>query len=211
MVGMGKKFWVTLEYFLLLLVPTVIMQDVRILAYRPLIMGMTLVYILLVASREHYSLDALGLTFQGFRPALRRIFPWSLLLVIGMTLVVYLLPRQVVLPLLGQDGLSFPLTVRLALYIFTSVPVQEVIYRSYLMLRLETLGFPARVTNVLGVLAFTLGHVPFQSPLMLAVAALLGILYVWSYRQNQNLLALCISHAFVGASLMVVRNSLIPF
>jgi membrane protease YdiL (CAAX protease family) len=79
------------------------------------------------------------------------------------------------------------------------------------MLRLEVVSGSNVVAGVLAAVAFTLGHVPFQSPLMLATAALLSVLYVRAYQRDRNLLALCVSHAMVGASLMLVRNSLVPF
>lgn len=211
MIRMGEKLWVICEYLLLIAVPTLLMQDIRVLAYRPLIMGLTIVYISFMSWRKRYTLPALGLRTDNFLLALGHVLPGSILVIIGMSLVAYLLPRTVVVPLLGADGLAFPLLVRLVMYIFASVPVQEMIYRGYLMLRLEVVSASNTGAGVLAAVAFTLGHVPFQSPLMLATAALLSVLYVRAYQRDRNLLALCLSHAMVGASLMLVRNSLVPF
>ena len=54
-------------------------------------------------------------------------------------------------------------------------------------------------------------YVPFHSPIMLLVALTMGITYIFNYQEYRNLLAITISHAVVGAVLIMVRNFYLPY
>ncbi|KKU43047.1 MAG: hypothetical protein UX59_C0031G0008 [Microgenomates group bacterium GW2011_GWA1_46_7] len=112
----------------------------------------------------------------------------------------------------GTDPLSISsFSARLAFYVFGSAPVQELIFRGYVTWRLEQVFHNRAWIYFLSVGVFTLLHTPFHSPIMVMVALFLGIVYLHNYLIHRNLLAVSLSHAFIGAVLIFFRNAYLPY
>jgi CAAX protease family protein len=75
---------------------------------------------------------------------------------------------------------------------------EEFFFRSYLLRRLEQLGFPAVLSVAVSTLLFCAGHV-YQGPLGLATSAGLGVLFAVVYLRRRSLHVIAIAHGLYNA------------
>ena len=202
-----------LEIILLIGLPYYLMtSQTTILAARPLLMGLGGFYCLLQLFRSRVTLPTLGLTRHNFSPALRSLALPSLLIVLAIYSLLALSSDSTRLWLIGSDPLSISnFAARLAFYVFGSATLQEFIFRGYLTWRLEKAQLSHTWLWILSVGIFTLLHLPFNSPIMSGVALTLGILYLANFLRYRNLLAVSLSHALVGAGLIILRHFYLPY
>jgi len=210
---MSKPIVLYLEIFFLTVLPLYFMTTkTSVLAARPLLMAVGGLYCALRLLRGHARLTDLGLTLKNFAPATRALILPSLSLIIFVYLLIFFSPASIKLWLIGTDPLSISsFSARLAFYVFGSAPVQELIFRGYVTWRLEQVFHNRAWIYFLSVGVFTLLHTPFHSPIMVMVALFLGIVYLHNYLIHRNLLAVSLSHAFIGAVLIFFRNAYLPY
>ncbi len=210
---MTKALFLLLEILIALGLPIYLMGSNQfILAARPIVLGIGGVYVGLILWHYHASHRDIGITRAKLLPSLRSLVIPSLVSIATIIFILGIAPTTTRLWLIGTDSLTVShLSTRLIFYIFGSSPVQELIFRGYLTYRLRQV-FSRRFWIILiSTLIFIAAHVPFKSPIMLIVAALLGVYYILNYLKYQNLFAVTISHAFVGSILILVRNYYLPY
>lgn len=210
---MTKLLLLSLEILTVLGLPIYLMGSNQfILAARPIVLLIGGVYAGLLLWRNRATHRDIGLTRSKLLPSLRSLVIPSLVTVATIIFILSISPTPTRLWLIGTDPLTVPqLTTRLIFYMFGSSPVQELIFRGYLTYRLQQV-FPRKFWIVLvSTLIFIAAHIPFKSPIMLIVAAMLGVYYILNYLRYKNLFAVTISHAFVGSILILVRNFYLPY
>jgi membrane protease YdiL (CAAX protease family) len=87
-----------------------------------------------------------------------------------------------------------------------SVPLQEIIFRSLLIPRLEMIIGQKPLLILFNALLFGLAHAIFGSGWFVAATFLLGIFWSWLFVKYRNLLVILPSHALVGAVFIVIFN-----
>lgn len=210
---MKKTIALYLEIFVVLGLPLFLMgSNHLILAARPILLAVAGIYCELILRYYHATYKQVGLTLHNFGSALTTLILPSLVTILVIMLLLMTVRSDTRLWLIGTDPLILPSVVmRIIFYIFGSVPVQELLFRSYFTYRLEQV-FDSKAWIIgLSIFVFTLAHVPFKSPVMLLVALMLGYFYIINYLKYKNLLAIIISHAFVGTVLILVRNFYLPY
>lgn len=210
---MSKIFWLFAEVIIALGLPIYLMGSNQfILAARPILLGIGGIYVGLLLWHARATHRDIGITRSKFLPSLRSLTIPSLVTIATVIFLLSIVPSSTRLWLIGTDPLTVPsLGTRLIFYIFGSAPVQELIFRGYLTYRLEQVFRDKRWLILLSTIIFVTAHLPFRSPIMLLVAALLGIYYILNYLKYKNLFALTISHAFVGGILILIRNFYLPY
>lgn len=209
---MRATLFFLLEVLLLYFLPLFAMgRNPTLLTLRPYFFALGGIYILLQALRARVSLRSWGITRTHIFSASLALLPLTLLLPLGAYLILQFVSPQARLWLIGYDMLSYSLPTRLLLYIFASVPIQELIFRSYLVWRLERLAYSPRLIIALSTFLFVLGHVPFRSPIMIIVSLFMGYSYARLYQRARSLYPLIFSHALAGSLLMIVRNYFLPY
>lgn len=210
---MTKALALFLEILLALGLPIYLMGSNQFfLAARPLVLGIGGVYVGFVLWRTRATHRDIGLTRSKLLPALRSLVLPSLVSIATIIFILGVSPAEVRLWLIGTDPLTVThLSTRLIFYIFGSSPVQELIFRGYLTYRLKQVLKSRFWIVVISTFVFIASHIPFKSPIMLVVAALLGVYYILNYLKYKNLFAVTISHAFVGSILILVRNFYLPY
>jgi membrane protease YdiL (CAAX protease family) len=114
--------------------------------------------------------------------------------------------------LVGYDSLPpVPFATRIVSYMLLSAPVQELIFRGYITWRIKEVYVKREQIEMLSVALFTLAHLPFHSPLILVITFFMGLIYIKNYEKYQNIYTVIISHALVGAALLIIRNAWFPF
>lgn len=170
------------------------------------------IYCVLVLRLSRATYKQVGLTLRNLWPSLYNLIIPSLITIATIILLLVIVSGGTRLWLIGTDPLILPSVVmRIIFYVCGSVPVQELLFRSYFTYRLEQVFESQTWIIALSIFVFTLAHVPFKSPVMLIVALMLGYFYIINYLKYKNLLAVIISHAFVGSVLILVRNFYLPY
>lgn len=210
---MYKTITLYLEIILVLGLPLILMgSNPFMLAARPVLMAIGGIYCVLVLRLSHATYKQVGLTLKNLLPSLYDLIIPSLITIATIVFLLVVVGADARLWLIGTDPLILPSVImRIIFYIFGSVPVQELLFRSYFTYRLEQVFESKTWIMGLSIFVFTLAHLPFKSPVMLIVALMLGYFYILNYLKYKNLLAIIISHAFVGAVLILVRNFYLPY
>ena len=210
---MFKTIILYLEVIIILGVPVFLMgTNPSVLASRQFMTVIGAFYCWGVLRHYNAKFADIGLTLRNFRQALVNLITPSLVIIAFAMAVMYVASDMQRIWLIGTDTLKYsPMWSRLSVYIFISAPLQELIFRGYFTYRLEKIVKNNHWLLTLSILVFTLAHVPFRSPLMVLVALFMGITYIFNYQKYRNLLAITVSHAVVGAILMIVRNFYLPY
>lgn len=210
---MTKTLYLLLEIIFALGLPIYLMgTNEFILAARPILMGVGAVYVLLVLWYNQATHRDIGVTRSKLMPSLRSLVFPSLVTIATIIFILGIVPTETRLWLIGTDPLAVPqLSTRLIFYVLASSPIQELIFRGYLTYRLRQV-FTSQVWIIfVSTLIFMAAHLPFKSPIMLIVAALLGVYYILNYLKYKNIFAVTLSHAVVGSILILVRNFYLPY
>jgi len=161
----------------------------------------TLIYLVIFIKLIGYDKTQLGLNKRNFLSSLKSIFPFTLLIFIILFLVRLFQPS-----LFGLD-LSYssikPILLRIFYYSIISVPVQELIFRSYVINRLEQFSGNKYFLITASALIFGLAHWPFNSILLVVGSLIFGIFLAINFLRYRNLYTPLIVHSLVGLALML--------
>lgn len=210
---MSKAVALYLEIIVVLGTPLFLMgASPFILAARPILLAIAGIYCVVILRYYRVTYKQAGLTTANLVPALIALLLPSLMTIAMITMLLMTVKQDTRLWLIGTDPLILSsISMRIMFYIFGSVPAQELLFRSYFTYRLEQVFENKMWISGLSIFVFMLAHVPFKSPIMLLVALMLGYVYIVNYLKYKNILAIIISHAFVGAVLILVRNFYLPY
>ncbi len=78
---------------------------------------------------------------------------------------------------------------------------EEFFFRSYMLKRLDQLGFPVPLSVVVSTLLFCAGHA-YQGPLGLATSAALGVLFAAVYLRRRSLHVIAVAHGLYNATVL---------
>lgn len=184
----------------------------EILAMRHIFIAIAGIYSAWRLTVSSPTLSEIGLHKNGFREALVALVLPSILLILSTYLVFELLPTPWLNQIAGYDSLAvIGLPSRLLAYALLSAPVQELVFRGYITWRIKQVYTSGKALEMFSVAIFTFAHLPFHSPLVLVVTFFMGIAYIRNWEKYHNLYSLIISHAIVGACLIVIRNAWFPY
>src|SRR3989339_46802 len=205
---MSKYFIFWLEVLLILVIPILLFSvNSYFFALRHVIMGLGGLYCSYRLFRSKATLSSLGIRRTNFFPAIKDLAFPSLVFV-GITWIIFLLLSTSSLKIIvGYDPLTIKSFIeRILAYIFLSAPIQELIFRGYITWRIKEVYHNPRLIQLLSVAFFMFVHLPFFSPLLLIITFFMGLVYIKNYQQYQNLFAPILSHAFVGACILIIRH-----
>lgn len=209
---MSPTIFFILEILWLYLVPVFWMgYNPLLLSYRPYLFLLGGLYVLWRGISHKVSLSDWGLTTKGWHYGWTHLVSITFLLPLLVYLILSVASPSLRVWLIGYDMLTVSLPLRLFLYIFASVPIQEIIIRSYLTWRMDRLGYSTKLNIAISSSLFIIGHIPFRSPIMLGVVVVIGYLYSRLYVHHRNILPILISHAIIGSLMIIMRNYFLPY
>ena len=140
-----------------------------------------------------------GLAWGDFWKWIRLKF---LLIVLVTTLFVYFAdPSDLFFVPLNKPGLFAFIVL---IYTFLSVWPQEVIYRTFFIIRYADL-FPSKGLLIfINAILFSLAHVFFRSTLVLVLTFLGGLLFAWTFLRFRSTMLVSVEHALYGNWLFTV-------
>jgi membrane protease YdiL (CAAX protease family) len=184
----------------------------NLLAARHVLMGVGGLYCAWRLIKSSATLADLGFHATGFWQSLKNIVIPSALIILATYLVFLLTPHNFLKFLVGYDSLpTVDFAKRILAYVILSAPVQELIFRGYMIWRIKEIYKNPKEIEFISIALFTLAHLPFHSPLILVITFFMGLVYVKNYEKYQNIYTVTISHAVVGAALIIIRNAWFPF
>lgn len=161
-----------------------------------------MVYIGFMIRHFGYSRRQLGLVSANFPASLYQLLPLTLL---AIGLIVF---TKIFFPTLLNFGVHYDtysqVFLRLFVYVVISVPVQEIIFRSYIISRLEQFFLSSPLVILLSSLFFSALHWPFGSFLFAFGSFLLGLLFALNFLRFRNLYSLLVIHSLIGVALTLL-------
>jgi len=199
----SSKTVLLFELFILIVFPIILIFIYPpIIDHRLKVMWAGIIYILFVVHNLNITIKQLGLHFYNIRSATRSLIIPTLITMLTMILLANYYPQIIV----GQTEHiiigSYPITQVILGYFLLSAPVQEFIFRSFLISRMEYV-FNSRLFLVL-VSATIFGsiHLPLYNIGLTVGSYILGIVWANNFLTYRNYLALWLSHSFIGATFL---------
>jgi membrane protease YdiL (CAAX protease family) len=168
---------------------------------RIVIYVISLFYLIFVIKLIGFSQKQLGLTKKDFLPSLKSIAPIIVLFILILPIIRLFYPSLFGLSL-HPDSIWLIL-LRGFYYSIISAPVQELIFRAYVVNRLEQFSLNRHFLIVVSSLIFALAHWPFGSFPMVISTFVLGILLSVNFLKYRNIFTPIIVHSLVGLALML--------
>ena len=88
-------------------------------------------------------------------------------------------------------------------YIFVSAPLQEFVYRGYLVSRLEIVSRNTIFIKLYSAIIFMVIHTPFHNWFLPLGSLILGLFWTGNFLQYRNVYALMLSHTLIGATYII--------
>lgn len=201
----SKKRLLLLETLLLVIAPIAITKLVpEVMLLRHFIMLFGALYLYLITKLfQQPNLQSFGITARNLSPSMRDILAPTILL---YAFFLYLAIFQSDLLSMKEGVLnpSIPKTVNIILYILVSVPLQELIFRGFVVKRLSLISQNSLFITVYASLVFGAAHLIFTNPMFAIVSFLVSIKWTQNYLKYRNIWPLIYSHAIIGSTMLLV-------
>lgn len=196
----GSKLFLLVETIILVFLPLILFKYLpQLMHYRTLLMVFGLIYFFYFIIAEKINHNTLGVTFKNLGPALRSVMLPTLFVLAIMFMAVplgwdskFFFIREMV-----EEIARKPVRFNYLYAIFISAPIQEVIFRSFYISRLETISKNKFFLVIWSAIVFALVHTLFENKLFAIFTFVLGIIYADNFLKYRNLLAIVISHALL--------------
>ncbi len=167
-------------------------------SYRYWLMFTGLAYVGLFAMSRPQLAVALGLQQKNFRSAVKDLVRPTLLAAISIVGLSFLLPPNDVFPLIIPGVRLAPFWFSFIRYIVVSVPLQEVIFRSFLINRSALIIKNKLLLQTYAALIFMLMHASFKTPVLIVGTLVLGWIWSGNFIKYRNAYSVILSHIVVG-------------
>lgn len=182
-----------LTILLLLIFPFLLIKELPLLWARYLV-GLGIIIYLLAQSFLKYDLKQLGFTKPSkadwlyFLP----VIPFTFLILFSKFKLFKFCPPE---PLVIPEGT--PAWLYLSVYALISTPVQELIYRPFLINHLEEMLHNKKFIFILSVVLFSLLHIAWRAYFVFG-SLVVGIYLVWWFMRTRNIVLITIAHILAG-------------
>jgi membrane protease YdiL (CAAX protease family) len=178
---------------------TLLMFSPQLMEYRHQLMIAIIIYFTFVAYSQHLSMSLMGLHKNRWKESVISTLPLSLLVALGITLIGYLLPHINTpkdMPL--SYVTNWPIWLIILSYVAYSVPVQEFLFRGFLISRLELVTKNQWILIMVSGLLFAAAHLPFANKWVALGTLPIGLWCAHAFLTHRNLLAPSIIHGVIG-------------
>ncbi|MCG2691646.1 CPBP family glutamic-type intramembrane protease [Microgenomates group bacterium] len=174
------------------------------LVYRYWVMLGGLIYVWLFVWSQHFGWKQLGFQLINFNRSLAVLIRPTLLTVLSVVALYVFLPLNYVYPL-GVAGVGiYPVGISVLRYSFISVPLQEIIFRSYLINRASLVSKNQLLIRVYATTIFMLIHVPFKTTPIILGSLILGWIWTGNFLKFRNIYSVMLSHTVVGLTYVLL-------
>ncbi len=187
---MTARVTLLIETLLLFFLPLTLLQ-----LYPPLFqlripfLAIGLIYVFFFSYKAKFTPKQLGLTWPKLQ---------DLMSLIPLLLLILILPHFFSFQETGSIVLhaqNLPINIYIPVYIFLSVPIQEIIFRGFYITRLELISKNHLFLMLFSSLIFALLHLPFHSISIIIGTFILGLYTAYCFIHQRNIWVPCIIHA----------------
>jgi len=172
-----------------------------LLPYRTLYILFSFAYIYLFFQTTKISLlDGLKITRINLKKSVVWALAYTAFSVLILLFFLLFYPEVKNLSLILPDLNNLPFSIFILLYVFISVPLQELIFRGFFITRLKLIFSDVRIVVFLSALFFMLAHAAFGQLIILPFAFVFGILLGLIMIKTENIIGPAIYHALTGVS-----------
>ncbi len=204
-----SKLGLALETFALTIFPLTLLKFFpEWIHSRTWVMLSGLSYVLIFVWSQKIKPKNLGLQFSDFLSAAKALFRPTLL-AITLTFIIFYQWRPLVsVPLLIGEINQLPSGLVLALrYMFISAPVQEMLYRSYLINRAELVSKNKWFIQGYSALIFMLIHTAVNNAFLTLGSLVLGWIWAGHFLKYRNIFSVILSHGLIGLAYVFLMVS----
>jgi uncharacterized protein len=197
---MGSKLLLLAETIVLIFLPLILFAYTpQLLHFRTLLMILGFIYISYIIYKKKIDHRSLGLTFKNLIPSLRSVLlpTFFVLAIMFMSIPVGWDSKFFFIKDMVEEIKGKPIGSNYLYAIFISAPIQEIIFRSFYISRLEVISKNKYFLILWSAAVFSLIHTPFKNNLFTVFTFVLGIIYADNFLKYRNLLAIIISHALL--------------
>ncbi|QLE54950.1 CPBP family intramembrane glutamic endopeptidase [Nostoc sp. TCL26-01] len=157
--------------------------------YRFLLLIIVFILVILSAMVKNLNLQELGFADDNLLPALRDILPITLGFIVLITLRYFLQGTRVDNSTLQWYFYLF--------FIFISAPIQEFLYRGYLLHLVSKLGFSQYFLAISSIL-YSFVHAIYWDLTTVLLTLIIGFIWGYHYIRFKNLYSVTLSHILLG-------------
>lgn len=144
-----------------------------------------------------------GFQLVSLIPALKVLVQPTIITMLMIIVLFWLFPIEQIYPLKSPGvGLSPPY-ISILRYGFISVPLQEIIFRSFLITRAGLVITNRFWLKIYAVAIFTLIHIPFKTTVLTLGSLILGWIWVGNFIKYKNIYSVAFSHIAVGLTYLI--------
>jgi membrane protease YdiL (CAAX protease family) len=207
----SKKVFLLFEMALVAGVPlAVLITFPQLMEYRHHFMVLILIYFGMVVKTQQFTLKKMGIVRALNRNMLLRVVPLSLLAAFGIYLLALFTPA-IITP--ADMPLSYvrlwPTWLIIVSYVLYSVPIQEFLFRGFLLSRLELVSQNKVFLIMFSGLLFAVFHLPFANKWVALGTLPLGMWCSYLFLLYRNLLAPIAAHGIIGGFYIALWFSLL--
>ena len=195
-----SKLGLAAEIFALTIFPLILLKFFpEWIHSRTAVMFGGLSYVLIFVWTQKIKSKNLGLRISNFLPAAKDIFRPTLL-AITLTFILFYGWRELIsVPLLIGEINQLPSATVLALrYLFISAPIQEMLYRAYLINRVEFISRNKWFIQGYSAIIFMLIHTPIRNFFLTGGTLILGWIWAGHFLKYRNIFSVILSHGLIG-------------
>lgn len=163
---------------------------------------LALIYVAMSAKLLKISKKDLGVNLSTFGPAFRQSLGAT-----GMFLAL-LVVAKIIWPEAFRMGISYnsvaEATTKLLVYGTISVPIQELVFRGYLVSRLEQIVANKWLIIAVSAVIFGLIHLPFGSLALTIGSVGFGVYLGANFKSYRNIFSLMVVHIIVGIGMTIL-------
>ena len=189
-----------METIILVFLPLILFAYLpQLLSYRTWLMIAGFLYFFYFIIAEKIDHKTLGLTFKNLIPALRSVLlpTFFVLAIMFMAIPIGWDSKFFFIKEMVGEIKAKPVEFNYLYAIFISAPIQEILFRSFYISRLEAISKNKFFLIVWSAAVFALIHTPFENKLFAVFTFALGLIYADNFLKYRNLLAIVISHALL--------------
>ena len=124
--------------------------------------------------------------------------------------VAYLFPSLISSGDMGAKPFNVPFWAIVAGYVFLSVPIQELIFRGFLIPRIELVTKNPAIAIIFSALIFASAHLFFRSATLVVATFIGGIFWGYLFVKYRNLWPIQLSHAVLGLVFIILLSKQNP-
>ena len=207
-----KKSFILLEFLLFISIPIILRFQLSSFVYlRHILFAIGIAYIFFIGKAFNFnSLKKYGITKKNFIISCKKLIPSTLFWTAITVFIGYLNINSLIIPELTTSVATLPIWANFFLYFTLSAPLQEIIFRGFLVNRIK-LTTKNEIFIILYVsLAFGFIHLMFANIYFTILTTLISISWTRNYLKHQNLLSIILFHNIMGAILLYINFFLVP-